>query len=58
VGALVFDYEDAAVRQHNHKVGKETSAVFCGEWNVGRIYEIRGGPDRKWLARAKLGEKE
>jgi hypothetical protein len=19
--------------------------VFCGEWNIGRIYEVRGGPD-------------
>jgi hypothetical protein len=18
--------------------------VFCGEWNIGRIYEVRGGP--------------
>jgi hypothetical protein len=20
-------------------------SVFCGEWNIGRIYEVRGGPD-------------
>ena len=19
--------------------------VFCGEWNIGRIYQTRGGPD-------------
>ena len=19
--------------------------VFCGEWNIGRIYEVRGGPE-------------
>jgi hypothetical protein len=24
--------------------------VFCGEWNIGRIYEIRGGPDHlRWF---------
>jgi hypothetical protein len=24
--------------------------VFCGEWNIGRIYEVRGGPEHlRWL---------
>jgi hypothetical protein len=24
--------------------------VFCGEWNNGRIYQIRGGPDHlRWF---------
>jgi hypothetical protein len=24
--------------------------VFCGEWNIGRIYETRGGPDNlRWF---------
>jgi len=24
--------------------------VYCGEWNVGRIYETRGGPDSlRWF---------
>ena len=24
--------------------------VFCGNWNIGRIYEIRGGPDHlRWF---------
>jgi hypothetical protein len=24
--------------------------VFCGEWNIGRIYEVRGGPDHlRWF---------
>jgi hypothetical protein len=24
--------------------------VFCGEWNIGRIYEVRGGPDSlRWF---------
>jgi hypothetical protein len=24
--------------------------IFCGEWNIGRIYEIRGGPDHlRWF---------
>ena len=22
--------------------------VFCGEWNIGRIYQTRGGPDHLW----------
>jgi hypothetical protein len=22
--------------------------VFCGEWNIGRIYEVRGGPEHLW----------
>ena len=23
--------------------------VFCGEWNIGRIYEVRGGPEHlRW----------
>ena len=26
-------------------------SVFCGEWNIGRIYEVRGGPDHA----SKLG---
>jgi hypothetical protein len=25
-------------------------SVFCGEWNIGRIYEVRGGPDHlRWF---------
>ena len=25
-------------------------AVFCGEWNIGRIYEVRGGPEHlRWF---------
>jgi hypothetical protein len=25
-------------------------AVFCGEWNIGRIYQTRGGPDHlRWF---------
>jgi hypothetical protein len=24
--------------------------VFCGEWNIGRIYEVRGGPEHlRWF---------
>ena len=24
--------------------------VFCGQWNIGRIYEVRGGPDHlRWF---------
>jgi hypothetical protein len=24
--------------------------VFCGEWAIGRIYEVRGGPDHlRWF---------
>jgi hypothetical protein len=24
--------------------------IFCGEWNIGRVYEIRGGPDHlRWF---------
>jgi hypothetical protein len=23
--------------------------VFCGEWNIGRIYEVRGGLNLQWL---------
>jgi hypothetical protein len=24
--------------------------IFCGEWNIGRIYEIRGGPNHpRWF---------
>jgi len=24
--------------------------VYCGEWEVGRIYQIRGGPDNlRWF---------
>jgi hypothetical protein len=24
--------------------------MFCGEWNIGRIYEIHGGPDHlRWF---------
>jgi hypothetical protein len=43
--------------------------VFCGEWNIGRIYEVRGGPEhlrwfwslhfpswRQWLAWVKLAD--
>ena len=22
--------------------------MFCGEWNIGRIYQTRGGPDHLW----------
>ena len=26
--------------------------VFCGEWNIGRIYEVRGGPEHlRWFGR-------
>jgi hypothetical protein len=30
--------------------------VFCWEWNIGRIYEVRGGPDhlRKHPVRTAL----
>jgi len=25
-------------------------AVFCGKWNIGRIYEVRGSPDHlRWF---------
>jgi hypothetical protein len=24
--------------------------VFCGEWNIGRIYEVRGGPRASAIA--------
>jgi hypothetical protein len=25
-------------------------SVFCGEWNIGRIYEVRGGPEHlRWF---------
>jgi hypothetical protein len=28
---------------------REDDTVFCGEWNIGRIYEIRGGPEHlRW----------
>ena len=34
-------------------LGSEIGAdylIFCGEWNIGRIYEIRGGPDHlRWF---------
>ncbi len=24
--------------------------MFCGEWNIGRIYEVRGGPEHlRWF---------
>ena len=24
--------------------------VFCGEWNIGRIYDVRGGPEHlRWF---------
>ena len=34
---------------------REDYTVFCGEWNIGRIYEVRGGPEhlrRFWALRA------
>jgi hypothetical protein len=28
----------------------QTSTVYCDEWDVGRIYETRGGPDSlRWF---------
>jgi hypothetical protein len=25
-------------------------AVFCGKWNIGRVYEVRGGPEHlRWF---------
>jgi hypothetical protein len=23
--------------------------IFCGGWNIGRIYEIRSGPEMRWF---------
>jgi hypothetical protein len=29
---------------------REDYTVFCGEWNIGRIYEVRGGPEHlRWF---------
>ena len=30
--------------------GRGDYTVFCGEWNIGRIYEVRGGPEHlRWF---------
>ena len=30
--------------------GRADYTVFCGEWNIGRIYEVRGGPEHlRWF---------
>jgi hypothetical protein len=36
------------MRRHIHK-DRADYLVFCGEWNIGCIYEIRGGPDQMRL---------
>jgi hypothetical protein len=29
---------------------RQDYTVFCGEWNIGRIYEVRGGPEHlRWF---------
>ena len=32
--------------------------VYCGGWDVGRIYETRGGPDKSWRSCRRVGSVE
>ena len=43
---------DAPQRACCHRVYKDHAdyLIFCGEWNIGRIYEIRSGPEQlRWF---------